>query len=185
MFNNVTNAHAGARCPSFYLRACISLFPVCAVRICVYLFIYACTCFSKHAPPLVQLRHNDDDDSFASRSRDSPSLFRLSLRIVALVASLRCCSVSRFQCAFENFSPILCSNKKKKKNLTLPRVMRFFNRKFHTSNRETKRVSFEMYFRDTCEHASRSEKKDGNRYHEQFFFLFLFFLSFSRFKIYR
>lgn len=150
----------------------------------VLVYYYACTCFSKHAPPLVQLRHNDDDDSFASRSRDSPSLFRLSLRIVALVASLRCCSVSRFQYAFENFSPILCSNKKKK-NLILPRVMRFFNRKFHTSNRETKRVSFEMYFRGTCEHASRSEKKDGNRYHEQFFFLFLFFLSFSRFKIYR
>lgn len=178
MFNNVTNAHAGARCPSFYLRACISLFPVCAVRICVYLFIYACTCFSKHAPSLVQLRHNDDDDSFASRSRDSPSLFRLSLRIVALVASLRCCSVSRFQCAFET-SLQFSARTKRKKNLILPRVMRFFNRKFHTSNRETKRVSFEMYFRDLRANTHRDRKKKMatdtmNNFSFCFFSFFLF-----------
>lgn len=154
------------------------------------LYVYACTCLftrvrvSPSMPPLscnydtttttirLPLALEIRPRSFAFLSAQWPSWLRF--------AAVRFRDFSVLSKTFLQFSA-----RTKKKNLILPRVMRFFNRKFHTSNRETKRVSFEMYFRDTCEHASRSEKKDGNRYHEQFFFLFLFFLSFSRFKIYR
>lgn len=154
------------------------------------LYVYACTCLftrvrvSPSMPPLscnydtttttirLPLALEIRPRSFAFLSAQWPSWLRF--------AAVRFRDFSVLSKTFLQFSA-----RTKKKNLILPRVMHFFNRKFHTSNRETKRVSFKMYFRDTCEHASRSEKKDGNRYHEQFFFLFLFFLSFSRFKIYR
>lgn len=146
-------------CPSFHLRACISLFPVCAVRICVYLFVYACTCSTKHAPPLCAIttqRRRRFVSPLALAYRDSPSLFRLSLRIVALVASLRLvvASVSRYQCAFETslwFSAR--TKKKKKKNPILLRIIRFFNQKFHTSTRNETRFLRDVYFRGTCKHA--------------------------------
>lgn len=65
MFNNVTNAHAGARCVLRSISARAFLYFPCA------LYVYACTSLFTRVrvppsmPPLsVQLRHNDDDDSF-------------------------------------------------------------------------------------------------------------------------
>lgn len=154
------------------------------------LYVYACTCLFTRvrvSPSMPPLSCNYDTTTTTIRL---PLALEIRPRSFAFL-SAQWPSWLRFAAVrFRDFSvlsktSLQFSARTKKKNLILPRVMRFFNRKFHTSNRETKRVSFEMYFRDTCEHASRSEKKDGNRYHEQFFFLFLFFLSFSRFKIYR
>lgn len=155
------------------------------------LYVYACTCLFTRvrvSPSMPPLSCNYDTTTTTIRL---PLALEIRPRSFAFL-SAQWPSWLRFAVVrFRDFSVLsktslqFSARTKRKKNLILPRVMRFFNRKFHTSNRETKRVSFEMYFRDTCEHASRSEKKDGNRYHEQFFFLFLFFLSFSRFKIYR
>lgn len=155
------------------------------------LYVYACTCLFTRvrvSPSMPPLSCNYDTTTTTIRL---PLALEIRPRSFAFL-SAQWPSWLRFAAVrFRDFSVLsktslqFSARTKRKKNLILPRVMRFFNRKFHTSNRETKRVSFEMYFRDTCEHASRSEKKDGNRYHEQFFFLFLFFLSFSRFKIYR
>lgn len=155
------------------------------------LYVYACTCLFTRvrvSPSMPPLSCNYDTTTTTIRL---PLALEIRPRSFAFL-SAQWPSWLRFAAVrFRDFSVLsktslqFSARTKRKKNLILPRVMRFFNRKFHTSNRETKRVSFEMYFRGTCEHASRSEKKDGNRYHEQFFFLFLFFLSFSRFKIYR
>lgn len=157
------------------------------------LYVYACTCLFTRvrvSPSMPPLSCNYDTTTTTIRL---PLALEIRPRSFAFL-SAQWPSWLRFAAVrFRDFSVLsktslqFSARTKRKKNLILPRVMRFFNRKFHTSNRETKRVSFEMYFRDlrAIAYASRSEKKDGNRYHEQFFFLFLFFLSFSRFKIYR
>lgn len=150
------------------------------------LYVYACTCLFTRvrvSPSMPPLSCNYDTTTTTIRL---PLALEIRPRSFAFL-SAQWPSWLRFAAVrFRDFSVLSKTSlqfsartKRKKKNLILPRVMRFFNRKFHTSNRETKRVSFEMYFRDLRANTHRDRKKKMatdtmNNFSFCFFSFFLF-----------